>query len=603
MWLLFTAVLILASCSYNFEEDFYKEINRTEPTVQINFTNFTPSEELGSSRTIGYEVTGANERFFNINFSVDGVQIHQYHETTGEFFMNIEDLIDGERQLEVEISFASGSGTLADRVNAEIYSLNASFPFTIDSSLADPFPITSVEIEEGSIAINFGPITDDNFEEAFLIIEDIDGNRREQPITTQELADLKAFDRETVHGSPRYTIKTSNPFLEKFGNYTVIDIAPFRMRLEPIDFDSFKIVNEPYALYGNLDEIITRYYYSIHFNSYISLNPAGGETIVNMPYEFTDDIRQSVTYRRNGESIFNEHLNLEFATSLTFQYHGGNIFYIDSEDKYYAFLLEGSDYKVNTLNGSTKNLEQSTIINHVIPAYSWIKEVEMDPVSNHMYINMRDQTVVFDPISSSVVETHHKNDYNPHLSETFVWYRGEYIILQERHYGGKVEIYDKNTGAMVFDDIIRSHFFSKIDLSYFTLDRNLYKLESGSFNFDYELQDTQGNRPASLQKMVFNTSSETAVYTGYGNSYIIDLETGQTTLMNGYRNPKVNFVNDHTLLVSYSPVHLTDVCELMDLTTGSTRKIRVSDPWDDFKYLNEALFSSEGYFLESDLYQ
>ena len=147
----FMLVIILAlytACDYEFSEDYYTEIELVEPTSNLNLTNFTNGETLRNSKVINYNlnVSGDNQ-LFRFSIYIDNVEVSQSYTFQGSFYIELENLEDGDHTLDFVYNLKSESGSMADIFGLEIYQIKESFTFIVDKSLAAPFNIKTIEIK------------------------------------------------------------------------------------------------------------------------------------------------------------------------------------------------------------------------------------------------------------------------------------------------------------------------------------------------------------------------------------------------------------------------------------------------------------------------
>lgn len=281
----FTTVLLFTiSCTYDFSEDYFKEIKTNGPNVNISLSGFTNGEETRSSKMVQYAISGVIDYEFEMIVIVNEVEIYRSQERTGDFYLFVDDLNDGDHNLTVKYISPTKSGSLADAVGGEFYTGEISYSFTLDKSLADPFGIESINIIEGSIYINLNPIQDDNFEEAFLVIKnEYDFILEERPISQEDLTDLQIHDNQTLIYNPRYAIKVKNAFKEDISDFLLLPTEKMqfihtRKYIDGLLYSVLIYTGHPF--YNNFDIMRIEYrgFYSGYWN-YI-INPLGGEKIL-----------------------------------------------------------------------------------------------------------------------------------------------------------------------------------------------------------------------------------------------------------------------------------------------------------------------------------
>ena len=238
--------LVVTGCTYDFSEDYYKEIDLKDPNVNIVLTGFSNGEETSSSKMVKYALSGVGNGDFEMVVTVDGTEIFWSQERTGEFFLAVDELEDGQHKLSIDFGFPTNSGSLASSLGGEYYTATAEYGFTVDKTLANSFGIKSVEIVEGSIVIKLNPVTDNNFDEAFLLIQNEGGQVvEERPLTEQEMTTREIRDLQTVDYNPGYAIKVKNAFVEDVSEFVVLPTPKMEFTTEVVGFESFKLI-----LYG-----------------------------------------------------------------------------------------------------------------------------------------------------------------------------------------------------------------------------------------------------------------------------------------------------------------------------------------------------------------
>ena len=303
---LISILLFITSCTYDFSEDYFKEIPINKPNVNISLIGFTNGENTRSSKMVQYTINGVVNYEFEMVVRVNEVEIYRNQERTGEFYLFVDNLNDGIYNLTIEYIFPTNSGSLADALGGEFYTGGISYSFNLDKSLASPFDIASIDIIEGSIYINLNPIPDNNFEEAFLVIKnEYDYIIEERPITQEDLTDLVIHDDQTVIYNPSYSIKIRNAFKEDISDFVLLPTTKINFILDNISYNTYKFTYNGHPLYGNFDTMSIKYYDSSDSNRSndrdLNLNPLGGEDIITTTF-YPDNLVYIPTLRlyKNG---------------------------------------------------------------------------------------------------------------------------------------------------------------------------------------------------------------------------------------------------------------------------------------------------------------
>ena len=280
-----------------------------------------------------------------------------------------------------------------------------------------------------------------------------------------------------------------------------------------------------------------------------------------------------------------------------------DVAYVPSVDKY--FILDVNNAReliIYQLNSATLEIEKSkSLVSYV--ASGDLKTVEVDPAANSLIINMNQKALVFDPVNFSIAETHKATDYNSQKPNADVYYRGDYIILDDVWAAGEVSIYEKATGIQKFKVQKTTKFFSAIDAGYFYVNGGLYKLESGNFVFQKSIQDSENNVDApALEFMTFDKKSNSAVFGWYRNAYYLDLDNNSQKYLWGTGDVyEVKYSDDGRPLINSNHFSAGTRSHLYNAQTNELKSINTYGQ-QSFRYFKGVIFSPTGFYLESDLY-
>ena len=601
---LFVAVwLVVSSCTYDFSEDYFNDMTLKEPNVNVVLTGFTNGEETGSSKLVKYALVGVGNGELEMIVSVDGTEVYWSQERTGEFYLAIDDLEDGQHKMTIEFGFPTNSGSLASKLGGEYFTGYAEYGFAVDRTLASSFGIESVKLVEGTIYIKLNPVTDENFEEAYLVVQNEEGYVVEERLISQEdLTDLEIHDSETVIYNPSYAVKVKNPFVENTSEFVSLSTPKMEFTTEVLGFEKFKLRYTAHPLYANFDKIGFDYSYNYSGGSFYTLNARGGETIIENGYYFGEKFRLNFVIFQ-GEAV-NGHLFEDLQIGESLQVSGfEEIIYVPSTGKYFILDVNPSnELVIHQLNGTTLAVERSkTLVSFV--SSGGLNSVEIDPATNALIINMNQKALVFDPVSFSVVSTHLGADYNDAKPNADVYYRGAYVILDDTWPSGQVAIYEKATGVQKFKMTKTTKFFSAVDASYFYANGGLYQLQSGEFVFMNKIQDSDNAVEApALEFLTFDIKSNSAVLGWHRTTYYLDLSSNTQTRLWGPDDVyDVKYTEDgRPLINSY---HYTAGYR-SHLYNAQTNEVKTLNTYgqQSFRYFNGTIFSPGGFFLESDLY-
>ncbi|WP_179319451.1 hypothetical protein [Winogradskyella helgolandensis] len=602
--LFIVSTLFLTNCTYDFSEDSFKDIQTNNPNVNVILTGFSNGEQTSSSKIIQYTITGAGNNEFEMIVKIDGTETYRSQETTGEFYLYVDELTDGEHELTIEYAFPTNSGSLADALNGEFFVGLAEYNFIVDKTLANPFGIASININQGSIFITLNPILDNNFDEAFLVIKnEYDFIIEERPISQEDLSDLQIHDDQTIFYNPSYAIKLKNSFTEDISDFVLLPTTKMNFSIEPLLYREFKLIYNEHPLYGNFDTIgLSGYTYPFSGGAFVNLNPQGGETIIDKGFYFGGNIFLNFKIFKNN-SLFGE-LNeqIPVGDSLPIS-EFEDITYVPSINKYFIVEITNSnELMIYQLNAESFEIENSQILTTLSFSEDF-NSLEFDNNSDTILLNLKEKALVFNPMTFSIANTYNAVDFNANKANADTYFRGNYIILEDSWASGEVLIYDISTGIQKFGINKTTNFFSAIDASYFYANGDLYKLDFGEFVFLNTIQDSRYNTDApDLEHMTFDKLSNSAVFGWYRSTFYLDLSNyNQTYIWDTEIVYDVKYTDTGKPFINCNHFSAGNRSHIYDINLNETKLIDTSFQ-QSYRYFNGYIFSPNGYVFESNLY-
>src|SRR5690606_23670679 len=108
--LTYLTIVFVSSCSFNYSEDYFNDIEQVEPTADLLLNNFNNNLVITSPVNVNYDYdSGDIHRLFEIRIYIDDVEIKNTSETRGNFYIDADNLSSGNHILKIEYIFSSGS--------------------------------------------------------------------------------------------------------------------------------------------------------------------------------------------------------------------------------------------------------------------------------------------------------------------------------------------------------------------------------------------------------------------------------------------------------------------------------------------------------------
>jgi len=594
--------VLLNACTFEFSEDYFNDIEYTPPEGGIVLLDFQSGDELSASRTILYTIPGITNTYFEMRVLVDDQEIYNSTNPTAEFYLHIEELEDGAHDLTVEYVISSDSGSLADRSDAEYLGATETFSFIVDKSLASAFGISSVEIREGTVFVALNEISDDNFEEAYLIVKDENGYiSNEILLSDLELENLEVNDTQTVHYHPSYAIKVKNAFTEQLSDFVALETPLMEISMEIIDFRRFKLKSTEHPLYANFDSFSFDYYYERSFRH--SLDPRGEEIIIPYGYAFGKENYLWLKYIKDGQEHGGFGQSVTLGTVMEIQ-DFEEIIYSKSLNKYFVLDLT-LDNTVNMyqLNGDSMLIEKTNTL-FSIDFPNDFNAMELNPITENLVLNFKGKSVIFDTNTFAIASVFNSVDYNSAKPSAITYYREDYIVLEDAWSSGQVIFYDRLTKEEVYSINKTSKFYASYNLEYFVANGDLHKRNSSGFEFVTTLSHPLGYT-SDIEYLIFDNENSRMVFGWYRNNIFYNLLSNYTVdIWEPDIVKDLHFTENQAPFFTSNHFSAGNRVELYDQNYDSSKRLQVYGTHDQkYRYYNGHIFSTKGLYIETNLFR
>lgn len=597
--MLFTALLI-TSCSFDFSEDYYKEIELVEPSSNLNFRNFRNGETLSNSKVIDYNlnISGDNQ-LFGLSINIDNVEVSQSYTLQGSFYIGLENLEDGEHTLDFVYNLKSESGSMADIFGLEIYQVKESFIFTVDKSLVTPFEIKTIEIKDGTIYLNWDKIEDNNYPETYLLIQD--GYQFNEILLTQEILESKRYhDNLSVSDKITYSIKTRNSFEEKYGEEKVLDLKDiFKVTLE-IDARKALILKwNEHPLYANFDCL------SLSFAPQIDIDKKGGERILNSYNPFGSNWFVNFNIVRDSYNVGYVENELYLGDRFNFQFLS-DYYYDTVHQKLYGLELVGDNYYgairkvvLHHLDSDNLSLIKSTEVGYT--EYSFAQFAKN--TNGNMIVNLSDFVLELDPTSLSILKKYETSDYYtvPQHYQVNTSYINGTLIVEDYNNYGEVRFYNATTKELVNTLKKKSVFKVSKSGNFFIINHELYSSENGNITKLYELT----NPDIELQSIVHVSHKDEIILSYISNHPIVfninTTTTSEITALTNVSNMSYDSASQKVLLFQ-GYYRNTTVANVYDSDTKKINSLQCTNFGFQnyfYQYQNNILIAPNGYYIKN----
>lgn len=246
--------LLLSACYFEPDGDFFKEIPEKDfSSLAIDLNNANDTLYISTITNLQYSVSASEFVVADVRATVgDKVVLSGGYGLSGSFFINPNDFATGTYTLTLLLIVQSGTGSMADRLNAEIVQVWRQFTLVIDSEPPAQRIISKLDTTNGTMVVYWNSYKKWNFQSYTLIKECSKDNYYYDVcdyITIDDKSDTTWIDSNYVGGFVRYRIDVSAADKTTRGDFKSYSWFP-KTSFEVID-KKIKFYWQPPRFYAN----------------------------------------------------------------------------------------------------------------------------------------------------------------------------------------------------------------------------------------------------------------------------------------------------------------------------------------------------------------
>ena len=494
---------------------------------------------------------------------------------------------------------------MADAYGQEAYLATKTYNFEVDKSIGPAPNVTSVELVDGTLFIHSEPLAHSNFNDAYLVIENVATQQQNEILLTEEqLASGIYNDNLSLDNELSYSIKLTNNFTSSISNAVGIIIPEFIAGLEIIDDTQYYLTWEQHPLHGNFDNFK---YINHGYNNEV-LSADGGQLLISFPAVLGDG---------NPYYNFSIYRDNYFIKQITKQLDVGTPFELDLANEFVFSETENAYFAIKKVGPSTYNSVQElflykldpdnlsiiqTVLVTNITSGDYI-DLTLDPISGNLIIDTSATAYLMDISSLSVINSWYFANYNFGSSVNFTNYRNGYMYIRNVLGSQYFSIYNADTTELIYNSDIVGHFDISDDGQYFYNDNTIYRLSN-----DIVSEVTTVETGNSIHTIEFLLDQNKCIYSNlYSNPVIYDFNTQTKTIITEISevrklnydksSGKVLFLQEHSFTGDYSDQSFANV---YNLNTQTFKRLEVYDTHYNhiYRYQNDKLIFSGGFYLD-----
>jgi len=597
---------LFLSCTFEFSEDFFVEIEQTEPNALFTVFEVEDNMVITQPITARYAFNGnGRHRLYSVNISIDNQGILGTSAESGEFEINPDDLSEGEHQLTLRYQYSSGTRSLADLNDLERLEESLNFTFTVDKSVPQPVNLTGVEVIDGTIFINWEAPENNIVQEACLNI-----HRPGEfnpftiiPIDPETINNLIYNDTQSTELELEYSISLKNRYGESESERISLSLEKPAMYGEIIDANSYRFIWGEHPLYSNFDN----YSYNVRpNNTFVDLSNRGGEYIVNDPPTFAQPTFHSLNLQRNGTgqglSFISERIH--FGKSFDVPW-GINYVYNQSRNSIYTVILDGSntfnaprDVVIYELNAENLQIINSRTLFTIFDAYA---DLTVDPISQDIVLGLFDSAYIVDPGSLQIKESFSATDYVPASNFIYTRLRNRFLVI-ERTNGDNVAIYNTTNDQLLYQESVNYRFFIADDGSALFNQNTIYLFDGNTYQPTKNI-GTIGN--VSAHAVHFIPEKNLCIYSNVNSNPVIYNYLTDTSIsipeLTGISRIRYDFVNEKLTMFQEDFDIDVDKAFLVNLNGQVEKSLECfqNNRGQAYYPLNRRLITNQGFYLDN----
>jgi hypothetical protein len=341
-----TLLVMSSSCVFESDDEFFKELQKPDPGKvdvsirTVDLASYNPGDTIELYGTTSFNFSGKYGTIESAKvFLSDGGDSwnHISTGTTNSFTVDLDDLSSGIFILKLDLITKTGSGSLAESVGGEKFSISLKWVVRVDLSLP-PKPALALDVVDGFLTVQWSPYTKPNFRSYKVIRRVWNGATKTVEITDRQTT---RWRDEDYAGGYTSEVEYSVSIVSETGTATSTPIE----RKDPMDIQfsfnsldsSFTFKWKPSKFYGTFksykfshgstgndvaeltninDSTYSAKLSTIRFGKSVSIGLGIRSKTELLPASFNWNscrLGSPLSFTPVGDIVFNQHYNSYFA--------------------------------------------------------------------------------------------------------------------------------------------------------------------------------------------------------------------------------------------------------------------------------------------------
>jgi len=496
---LVSLLAVCCSCIIGIEED---NFNDFEPVpspenvadVYVSYSSgadvslFFPLEDtiwIATDLGGGVAIRLSNNPIYGFEANINGVAYASNQDGLASFSIGQGTITPGNHRLMIRQFVKSGTGSLADQLDAELAAFENNYVLSVGPISYDPQ--ISISFENGNTTINWNRYSKGDFVSYTLIKSGISPNLYSKVLSDQE--QVSSLDSTFIGENVEYWLEVN-----RWGQVISSDVFSFAslyhpdMRLAALPGGGTKIEWNLPPFYNNIESI------SIALDGNLvssTIPPTATSFDIADNIAFGDPKRLAIGLSSVTQSNGNASINTYTETlTVGVKLPAGKVQYDRFADRYYLLISQSTqDYSfpgnvINILDGDLKIIDSKAFGNERGECHSLI----LSPDGNFLYLHFKETVLKVNPTTLEVVD-----QYLLPTHEPYFYLLNNYISASNN---GRISfmsdttlyVSDFNTKSILFSKgIFAQPFHLNESGEYLVSDNEVYKFDGASFQLESTL--------------------------------------------------------------------------------------------------------------------
>jgi|GEM_PF-6700412 len=249
---------VLYGCTYSTGPTEFTELDENDFGTTIPSLTLSPDIDtliVPVTTQLQYSIDPVNRELYEVVLLIGNRFVEKNENTSGTFTIDPTEFSTGFHDLTVRAVASTNTGSLADKYDAEALFFDYTWTVGFDNDPPNEIDVTSIEIVDGTLKIDWEEYTRINFQKYKLYRSNDSFITQDLVFETTDPSVTTVTDQTIISGDYEYIIEVTASNYRRTGETQQIEIANVELiSIENIDASTVKVTWEKPVLYSNLGQ-------------------------------------------------------------------------------------------------------------------------------------------------------------------------------------------------------------------------------------------------------------------------------------------------------------------------------------------------------------